>query len=83
MANAAGEDWNGTYLWDDENRDRYMQEVLPFDQLWEEHILTRRSIKAIKEAAKNGCLRSMIELDHLCVMKEKERRKLRNHDLTP
>jgi hypothetical protein len=83
VANAAEEDWNDTYPWDDENRERYMQEEVPLDQLWEEHILARRSIKEIKEAAKNGCLRSMIELDHLCVVEENERRKLRNHDLTP
>ena len=47
------------------NRERYMQEEVPLDQLWEGNILARRSIKEIKEAAKNGCLRSMNELDHL------------------
>ena len=65
VAHAAEEDWNGTYPWDDENRERYMQDEVPLDQLWEEHILARRSIKEIKQAGKNNCLRSMIELDHL------------------
>jgi hypothetical protein len=83
VANAAEEDWNGTYPWEDENRERYMQEEVPLDQLWEGNILARRSIKEIKEAAKNGCLRSMIELDHLKRDEGKERRKLRNHDSTP
>jgi hypothetical protein len=52
-----------------------MQEVLPLDQLWEEHILTRRSIKEIKEAAKNGCLLSMIKLDHFKRDEGKEEKK--------
>jgi hypothetical protein len=65
VVHAAEEDWNARYPWDDENRERYMQEEIPLDQLWEEHILARRSIKEIKAAAKNGCPRSMIELDHL------------------
>jgi hypothetical protein len=52
-----------------------LQEVLLLDQLWEEHMLTRRSIKAIKEAAKNGCFRSMIELDHFKRDEGKEEKK--------
>jgi hypothetical protein len=65
VAEAAEEDWSDTYPWDDGNCERYMEKEIPLYQLWREHILARRPINQIKEAAKNGCPRSMIELDHV------------------
>jgi BTB/POZ domain len=74
VAEAAEEDWSDTNPWDDENRERYMEKEISLNQLWEEHILARRTIDQIKEAAKDGCPRSMIELDH--VTKGKKARKV-------
>jgi len=50
---------------DDEHRDLYMEEEKPLDQVWEEVILRTRSLDKIKKEAKNGCVRSKIELDHI------------------
>jgi hypothetical protein len=43
----------------------YLEEEVPLDQVWEEQILADRDINEIKEAAKERCIRSIVELDHL------------------
>jgi hypothetical protein len=71
MARAAGTKWNDTYPWSDEHRHLYTEAELPLNQLWEEQILKTRNLEEIKKVARNKCIQSKIELDHLNRNKEK------------
>ncbi len=57
--------WNGKNPWDDEHRVMYMEDEIPLAEQWDKHILSCRNIQEIKKAAAGGCVRSVIELDHL------------------
>lgn len=65
VARAAGKAWSGAYAWDDQHRNLFMVEEPALGQLWEEHILRTRSREEIEAAAGKGCVRSLIELDHV------------------
>ena len=65
IARVAGKEWNGTYPWDDEHRQAYLEDEVALDQLWEQQILAARSMEEIRVAAKGNCVRSIIELAHI------------------
>lgn len=65
MAAMAGRGWNDTWPGDDEYRSEYLEDELPLEDQWESQILKARNIDEIRLAAKDGCVWSMIELDHL------------------
>jgi len=51
--------------WNDARIGDYMEKELDLNQLWEELILQDRELVEIEEDAENGCIRSIIELDHI------------------
>lgn len=65
IATMAGKDWQDTYPGDDEYRSLYLEEEVSLEDKWEKQILAFRNIDAIKAKAKERCVWSMIELDHL------------------
>ena len=66
LAIAKGKTWNGTFPWDDQYRQSYMEETIPLEEIWETQILSKDKGKAeIKKAAKAGDFLSKIELAHL------------------
>lgn len=66
IAIAAGKKWeNKTFAWDEEYREAYMVKSVDLGKEWESHILRTRSKVDIEKEAKNGCFRSIIELEHL------------------
>jgi hypothetical protein len=42
-----------------------MEKEMDLDEAWEKQIVSRRQKAEIKEAAKTGCVKSIIELAHL------------------
>jgi hypothetical protein len=65
IALVAGKDWNGTYPWDYVHRQAYLVDEVDLGQRWEDQILAARSMEEIKAAAEGGCVRSIIESDHI------------------
>ncbi|KAE9370930.1 hypothetical protein N431DRAFT_468935 [Stipitochalara longipes BDJ] len=51
--------------WDDARIGGYMEEELDLNQVWKEQMLKDRDLAEIEEDAQNGCIRSIIELDHI------------------
>jgi hypothetical protein len=64
VARAAAKKSN-VFPWDDARISEYMEEELDLNRLWEEQILKRRNLEEIEEDARGGCIRSIIELDHI------------------
>jgi hypothetical protein len=64
VAQAAGKK-NKIRPWDDENVGKYMEEEADLNQSWEELILKARTRAEIELDARNGCICSQIELDHI------------------
>ncbi|EPE33204.1 hypothetical protein GLAREA_06216 [Glarea lozoyensis ATCC 20868] len=65
MAISAGKNWNGTKPWDEEHRSAYTEEELDLNEIFAQQILERREEEEIEAAAKQHCIRSLIELQHL------------------
>ncbi|KAL5319037.1 hypothetical protein ACEPPN_014107 [Leptodophora sp. 'Broadleaf-Isolate-01'] len=65
IVHATAKDWGETFPWDDEHLGAYLEDETPLDQAWEEQILAKRDIAAIKGGAKKKCIRSIFELAHL------------------
>ncbi len=42
-----------------------MEEELDLNQLWEDQILKERTLVGVEDDARDGCIRSIIELDHI------------------
>jgi hypothetical protein len=72
IVRGAGKKWNGTFPWDDEHRQAYLEDEVDLEQLWEKQILAARSIEDVKAAAQRNCIRSKIELAHLERKKEND-----------
>jgi BTB/POZ domain len=61
----AGAKKNDKFPWDHTRIGDYMEDEPDLNQVWEEMILKARPLAQIEENARNGCIRSKIELDHI------------------
>ncbi|CZR61647.1 uncharacterized protein PAC_11544 [Phialocephala subalpina] len=57
--------WLGTFPWDEQYREGYLEDEERLDETWEKLILASRSLSDIEEAARTGEVKSIIELAHL------------------
>lgn len=64
VAKAAGKD-NRKSPGNIENIGKYMEEEIDLNESWEEMILKARTRAEIEKDARDGCIRSKVELDHL------------------
>ncbi|KAF8857301.1 hypothetical protein BDZ45DRAFT_691028 [Acephala macrosclerotiorum] len=55
----------GTFPWDEQYRQDYLEEEECLDETWEKLILASRPLFDTEEAARTGEVRSIIELAHL------------------
>ena len=61
----SAKNWNGTKPWAAEHRASCMLQTTRIDEAWETWILQGCSREEINEAADEGCIASMLELEHL------------------
>lgn len=65
IATIAGKKWNSTYPWYDGHRAAYVEHEEDLGEQRDKQILLSRDIDEIRRAAEDGCMQSMVELDHL------------------
>jgi hypothetical protein len=64
VAKATGKG-NGKPPWNEDNIGKYMEEEIDLNKSWEEMILKARTRAEIEKEARDGCVRSKVELDHI------------------
>lgn len=65
MLEMLGKEWKDTWPGDDEYRSEYMEADVLLEEKWEKKILKVRTIEEIRTQVQEGCVWSVIELDHL------------------
>jgi len=65
MTKSTRKPWNGTYTWDNIQRDSYLGKESPLENAWKNQILAKRSKAEVEEAAAAKYVLDLTELKHL------------------